>query len=145
MDIAPLYLVTVEPGAMEPEAAAEAYRVAAPRQFPGTLTDPALRGPALEAMTAAALAAPQVAQAARANDLNNFIYPLTAWVDEWATEQWADVPPGDWPEWVRAYFRQGDDAVGDRNGLYAELAGPIYAQLRATDPAPAPTLADAEQ
>ncbi|THA65353.1 hypothetical protein E6R60_33075 [Streptomyces sp. A0642] len=145
MDVAPLFLVTVEPGAMEPEAAAEAYRVAALRQFPGTLTDPALRGPALEAMTAAALAAPTLAQAARANDLNSFIYPLAAWVDEWTTEQWADVPPADWPEWVRAYFRQGDDAVGDRNGLYAELAGPVYAELRAADPVPDAALTEAEQ
>jgi len=147
IDIAPLYLVTVEPGAMEPEAAAEAYRVAALRQFPGTLTDPALRGPALEAMTAAALAAPRVAQAARANDLNNFIFPLAAWVDEWVTEEWADVTPDDWPDWVRAYFRSGDDAIDDRNGLYAELAGPIYVQLRTTEPDPAPALdlADTEQ
>ncbi|MGW3200137.1 hypothetical protein ACWDBD_37335 [Streptomyces sp. NPDC001118] len=137
IDIAPLYIVTVQPGAMEPEAAAEAYRVAALRQFPGTLTDPALREPALEAMTAAALTAPPLAQAARANDLNNFIYPLAAWVDEWVTEEWADVPPADWPDWVRAYFREGDDAVDDRNGLYAELAGPLYAQLRTSEPEPA--------
>ncbi|MGW6588429.1 DEAD/DEAH box helicase family protein [Streptomyces globisporus] len=145
MDIASLYLVTVEPGAMEPEAAAEAYRMAALRQFPGTLTDPVLRGPLLEAMTAAALAAPKVAQAARANDLNSFIYPLGAWGNEWVTDQWADIPPGDWPEWARAYFRRGDDAVSDRNGLYAELAGLVYERLRATDPTPAPALADAEQ
>ncbi|MFF3127796.1 hypothetical protein ACFVRD_37130 [Streptomyces sp. NPDC057908] len=143
------YLLTVQPGAVDPEAAAEAYRVAALRQFPDTLTDPALRGPALETITAAALADPRVAQAARANDVNNFVVAVASWTDEWMTGQWADVPPGEWPDWVRAYFREGDDAVGDRNGLYAELTGPLYAQLRTTepelDPAPALDLADTKQ
>ncbi|MEU1357547.1 hypothetical protein ABZ410_27125, partial [Streptomyces cinnamoneus] len=143
------YLTTVQPAAMDPEAAAEAYRVAALRQFPGTLTDPALRGPALETFTAAALTDPQVAQAARANDLNNFVVAVAAWTRGWMTDQWENVPPGEWPDWVRAYFREGDDAVRDRNGLYAELAGPLYAQLRATPdpepaPAPSPDAADAE-
>jgi N12 class adenine-specific DNA methylase len=119
-----------EPPAAPPALAPDADRLA--------LTDPALRGPALEAMTAAVLDTPRAAQAARANDLDNFTSWLTNWVDDWATEEWGDVPPGDMPDWVRAYFRGGDEAAGDRNGLYAELAGPLYAQLRATEPEPAP-------
>lgn len=149
VDIAPLYIVTVQPGAMEPQAAAEAYRVASLRQFPGTLIDPALRGPALEAFTAVALADPRIAQAARANHVNNFVVAVASWSREWLTGQWADVPPDEWPDWVRAYFREGDDAVGDRNGLYAELAGSLYAQLSTPEPEPepdpTPDLADAEQ
>ncbi|MGW1037557.1 DEAD/DEAH box helicase family protein [Streptomyces antibioticus] len=123
--------------APEPSAAPPAPAPDADSDRP-TLTDPALRGAALEAITAAAVADPRVAQAARANDLDNFTSWLTDWVDDWATEEWADVPPGDMPDWVRVYFRGGDEAVGDRNGLYAELAGPLYEQLRATEQEPAP-------
>ncbi|OYP10269.1 hypothetical protein CFC35_41510, partial [Streptomyces sp. FBKL.4005] len=141
----------LEVSAAPPAPAPDADRAAAQRQSPATLTDPALREPALEAMTAAALADPRVAQAARANDIVNFTVVLATWVDDWVTEEWADVPPGDWPDWVRAYFQGGVDAVEDRNGLYAELAGPVYAQLRTPEaepdpvPAPAVDLADAEQ
>lgn len=133
-----LFMTTVEPAVIDPEAAAEQYRVAALRQFPGTLTDPALRGPALGVLTAAALADPQVAQAARANDLNNFVVAVASWTDKWLPGQWEDVPPGEWPDWVRAYFREGDDTVRDLNDLYADLAGPLYERLRTSVPQPAP-------
>ncbi|WP_374987185.1 hypothetical protein [Streptomyces fradiae] len=126
-------LATTEPPAAPPAPASDADS-----DRPPALTDPDLRGAALEAMTAAALADPRVAQAARANDLNNFVMAVASWSREWVTDQWADVPPDEWPHWVRAYFREGNEAVGDRNGLYAELAGPLYAQLRAAEPEPAP-------
>ncbi|MFF9070496.1 SNF2-related protein [Streptomyces sp. NPDC014891] len=137
-NVGALFMTTVEPAAMDPAAAAERYRVAALRQFPGTLTDPALRASALEALTAAALADPQVAQAAHANDLNNFVVALAARTRGWMTDQWENTEPEQWPDWVRAYFRQGDQAVDHRNGLYSELAGPIYRRLRAPEPDPAP-------
>ncbi|WUU86542.1 SNF2-related protein (plasmid) [Streptomyces cellulosae] len=124
--------------APEPPAAPPAPASDADSDRPPALTDPALRGAALEAMTAAALADPRVAQAARANDLNNFVVAVASWSREWVTDQWADVPPDEWPDWVRAYFREGNEAVGDRNGLYADLAGPLYAQLRVPEPEPAP-------
>lgn len=124
--------------APEPPAAPPAPASDADSDRPPALTDPDLRGAALEAMTAAALADPRVAQAARANDLNNFVVAVASWSREWVTDQWADVPPDEWPDWVRAYFREGNEAVGDRNGLYAELAGPLYAQLRVPEPEPAP-------
>ncbi|MFF8287411.1 hypothetical protein ACF06W_32490 [Streptomyces albus] len=129
--------------APEPPAAPPAPASDADSDRPPALTDPDLRGAALEAMTAAALADPRVAQAARANDLNNFVVAVASWSREWVTDQWADVPPDEWPDWVRAYFREGNEAVGDRNGLYAELAGPIYAQLRVPEPEPEPAPAPA--
>ncbi|MEV6147036.1 DEAD/DEAH box helicase family protein [Streptomyces sp. NPDC051992] len=147
MDIAPLYLVTIEPGAMEPEAAAEAYRVAALRQFPDTLTDPALRAPAIDAFTVAALEDSALAETARNSDLNDFVSLLASWMSQRVQESWGDRHPDEQPDWVRAYLREGNDAVEDRNGLYAELAGPLYAQLRPAepDPAPAPDSAVTEQ
>ncbi|MGW9440679.1 hypothetical protein [Streptomyces sp. NPDC055607] len=137
-NVAAMFLTTVEPAAMDPAAAAERYRVAALRQFPGTLTDPALRTPALEALTAAALADPQVAQAARTNDANNFVVALAAWTRVRMGDQWENTEPEQWPDWVRAYFRQGDQAVGHRNGLYSELAGSLYERLHTQEPDPAP-------
>ncbi|MFF2572694.1 SNF2-related protein [Streptomyces sp. NPDC058084] len=140
-NVGALFMTTVEPAALDPAAAIERYRVAALRQFPGTLTDPTLRANALEALTDAALADPKVAQAAHANDPNNFVAALAARTREWMTDRWENTEPERWPEWVRAYFRQGDQAVDQRNGLYSELAGQIYQQLRApeSDPALVPT------
>ncbi|WP_275466273.1 nucleotide exchange factor GrpE [Streptomyces noursei] len=128
------FLTTIEPAVMGPQDAAELYRVAALRQVPGTLTDPDLRALALENLTAAAIQAPRVAQAARTHDIFAFAEALASWAYQWATEQWAEAPRDGWPDWVSAYFRDDDAAEPDRNGLYVELALSLHEQLRTTEP-----------
>ncbi|PJN21149.1 DEAD/DEAH box helicase family protein [Kitasatospora sp. CB02891] len=137
INIEPRFMITVEHAAMQPEAAAEAYRVAVLRQFPGALTDPSLRGPALEAFTAAALDVPRLAQAARAQDPNDFAVTVASWTRQWLTDRWKEVAPADRPDWVQAYFREGDPATQDRNGLYVELAGMLYPHLNTPAAEPA--------
>ncbi|MFJ9343772.1 hypothetical protein ACIRP0_31495 [Streptomyces sp. NPDC101733] len=134
LTVSPLYLTTTEPAALAPEEAAELYRVAALRQVPGTLTDPVLRAQALQAFTPAALASPDVKRAAREEHPDDFVPALASWMYGWATQQWGNVPPDGQPAWVRAFFREGDDAVGDLNGLYIEVADTVSAPLRRAEP-----------
>ncbi|MGW2724127.1 DEAD/DEAH box helicase family protein [Streptomyces sp. NPDC001492] len=141
---------------------------AAPEPPAPSLTDPGVWEEAVQAYTAAALADPQIAQAAQANAarastaaaladpqiaqanaVNDFTVAMASWFRGYVTEQWDNVPVGEWPTWVLAYRREGDDAVRARNALHAEVAGPVYAQLRQpvqeeAPEAPAATATDAE-
>ncbi|MHA5023085.1 DEAD/DEAH box helicase family protein, partial [Streptomyces sp. SD35] len=97
---------------------------------PVSLTDPGVWEEAVQAYTDAALADPQIAQAAQANDVADFTVAMASWFRGFVAEQWDNVPVGELPAWVLAYRREGDDAVQARNSLHAEVAGPVYAQLR---------------
>ncbi|MFE2314165.1 DEAD/DEAH box helicase family protein [Streptomyces sp. NPDC059441] len=118
-----------------PAQPTEASAEAAPEPpAPVSLTDPGVWEEAVQAYTDAALADPQIAQAAQANDVVDFTLAMASWFRGYVAEQWDNVPVGECPAWVLAYRREGDDAVQARNSLHAEVAGPVYAQLR--QPAP---------
>ncbi|MDH6544956.1 hypothetical protein [Streptomyces sp. SPB4] len=128
--VQPLYLTTLEPAVMDAEEAAQRYRQAVLRQFAGTRTDPTLRDDARAAFVQAALASPELARAAREGHPDEFVPAVASWMSQWATQQWADVPEDEQPAWVPIFFRASDDAVSDRNGLYADVAGAIRSDLR---------------
>ncbi|MEU8529539.1 hypothetical protein AB0C77_28715 [Streptomyces sp. NPDC048629] len=130
LTVRPLYLTTLEPGVMDAEEAAERYRRAALRQFAGTLTDPALRDAALGAFVQAALVSPELGRAARDGHPDDFVPAVASWMSQWATQRWADVPDDEQPAWAAVFFRASDDAVGDLNGLYVEVAAAIRSDLR---------------
>ncbi|MFE4574597.1 DEAD/DEAH box helicase family protein [Streptomyces chartreusis] len=114
-----------------PSQPAEAAAETAPEPpAPPSLTDPGVWEEAVQAYTDAALADPQIAQAAQANGVVDFTVAMASWFRGWVAEEWETVPLGERPAWVHAYQREGDDAVQARNSLHAEVAGPVYAQLR---------------
>ncbi|PNG21060.1 DEAD/DEAH box helicase family protein, partial [Streptomyces cahuitamycinicus] len=118
-----------------PAQPAEASADAAPEPpAPVSLTDPGVWEEAVQAYTDAALADPQIAQAAQANGVADFTVAMASWFRGYVAEQWDNVPASECPAWVLAYRREGDDAAQTRNSLHAEVAGPVYAQLR--QPAP---------
>ncbi|GAA3126827.1 hypothetical protein GCM10020254_87780 [Streptomyces goshikiensis] len=130
LTVGPLYLTTLEAGAMDAQEAAERYRRAALRQFAGTLTDPTLRDEARAALISAALASHEVARAAREGHPDGFVPAVASWMSQWATQKWADVPEDEQPAWVPVFFQASNDMVDDRNGLYADVAEAIRSDLR---------------
>ncbi|MFI8365233.1 hypothetical protein ACIGD1_34415 [Streptomyces sp. NPDC085612] len=132
-NVQPTYLTTLEAAAMTPQEAAERYRVAALRRLAGTPNDPALREEARSAFATAALSAPELERAAREGHPDEFLPALTTWMDQWATQRWANAPQDERPAWVTGLWAT-DDAADARNGLYAEVAEAIRPTLRRRPP-----------
>ncbi|MEU7688138.1 hypothetical protein AB0B67_42795, partial [Streptomyces spectabilis] len=129
-DVSPAYLTVLQAGALPPQDAQELYRIASLREGRGTLTDPALYKLALDAVTTAVLAAPEMADAAQSDDVNSFVPALAVWATRWTGEQWADDADRERPDWVDAFQQNNDEAIAARNSLLAEAAAATYPQLR---------------